>query len=121
MPNWRVPIGLPALGEISVMPLSEAANLSEPIKTERFFHRLRDLSLDRQIEEMQNIIVAQSRAIDSLMPRLVVLDKTYDPVQHLTWPLVQEGRRLAFNILKERPDAGTVEEEDNEMDRREMG
>jgi len=101
----------------------ESSHPDQDIRTkmDRFFQRLRDLSQDRRIETLENIIVAQAGAIDSLLPRLVVLDKTYDPVQHLTWPLIQEGRRLAFNIQKERPDAGTVEEETNEMDRGEMG
>ncbi len=112
------------------MALAEAANLNLNLvttnqetkeKTQRLLENLRHLTLESRIEILEDILVAQVQAIDNLMPRLVILDKTYDPVQHLNWPLVQEGRREAAIILKERPNAGTIEGEPGIVAERKVG
>lgn len=47
---------------------------------------------------MSSIVLAQSKAIDSILTRLVVLDPGYNPVRQLDWSKIQIGREMAARI-----------------------
>jgi hypothetical protein len=74
--------------------------------------RLRQLSMQGQITMLENLVLAQSRAIDTILARLVVVDKTYNPVTSLDWGSLNEGRREADRIEYARH-ADRVAEADN--------
>lgn len=44
------------------------------------------------------LILAQSKAIDIILARLVVLDPDYDPASRLDWHMILAGRLVADRI-----------------------
>lgn len=46
-------------------------------------------------DALEKIVVAQSQFIDTILTRLVVLDRGFDPVQRGDWSSVKAGRLIA--------------------------
>jgi hypothetical protein len=74
-------------------------------ETKRFFDRLRETRDKHRIRRLENLVFAQSRAIDNILARLVVLDKSYDPTTQLPrLDAIQEARDIADQVKRERPE-----------------
>lgn len=84
------------------MASETAANSSQAPSTQRkrpvskaFLSRLDEAVKTSTIEEYGAVISAQSKIIDTILARVIVLDKDYNPVQRLDWKRVQQGRHIA--------------------------
>ncbi len=94
------------------MDLQEAVNsFTNQAETKKFFEKLHLAKLEGEIENLEDVVAAQSRLIDNVLTRLVVLDKDFDPTIRGNWELIEEGQAITRRLDKERPDAGRVVQE----------